>query len=133
MPAFTDNDIRLMDKTLSIRERLIDNILSKQELPTAPKDLEAFTNLLNSVDNSILGRAKIKIEDTNAKANEETKDMLRDLLLNLHKNSSSSATNLGPTELKESQEFKSLNIDVHEGELIRKADEIDIKTILANN
>ena len=127
MSTFTENDSRLLDKTLHIREQLIDNLLT-QKLPTAARDIDSFTNLLESVDRSILGKAKIKIEDTNSKANEETRDMLRSLLLDLHK--TGTVYDGSATTVREVPEFKSSELPVHSGELIPKMDSIDVKAIL---
>lgn len=121
--TFTEEDLRLLEKTINIREKIIDNIVSK-ELPTKDKDLIAFTNLLESVDRSIFNKAKIKIEDINSKNNEETKEILKDLLLSLHK-----STNKETTIKRELPEFVSTNISINEGELILKNDNIDISSI----
>lgn len=123
--TFTEEDLRLLEKTISIREKLIDNIVTK-ELPTKDKDLVAFTNLLESVDRSIFNKAKIKIEDSNSKTNEETKEILRDLLLNLHK----SNTTETPID-RDLPEFVSTSMDINEGELITKNDTIDIKQFIS--
>lgn len=119
--TFTEEDLRLLEKTISIREKLIDNIVSK-ELPTRDKDLVAFTNLLESVDRSIFNKAKVKIEDANSKNNEETKEILMELLLNLHKSNNTET----PTK-RELPEFVSTNCDINEGELILKNDVLNVK------
>lgn len=125
--TFTENDVRLLDKTLSIRERIVDNLLTK-ELPTGSRDIDSFTNLLESVDRSIFGKAKIKIEDVNSKANEETKDLLRSLLIDLHRNTSNPKSTLD--SVVESPEYKPSDMNVNAGELIPKVDNIDVKAIL---
>lgn len=115
--TFTDNDVRLLDKTINLREKLIDSIVGR-ELPTKERDLLAFTNLLESVDRSIFSKAKIHIEDSNAKNNEATKEVLKELLLNLHTGTTTVTTSIQ----KEAPVFKSTNIDISEGELIAKCD-----------
>lgn len=84
---FNENDQRLLDKTLHVRERIIDNLI-KGELPTKACDILAITGLLESTDKSIMGKAKLKIEEGNSKTNEETKELMKELMLNLHKNPS---------------------------------------------
>lgn len=125
MPLFTENDLRLLEKTISIRERLVDNLL-KNDLPTKARDIDSFTNLLESIDRSILGKAKIHVEDSAVKANEETKEVLKAILLDLHKQPEFN-TNL---DIKEAPKFESKNIDINEGELIVGQDTIDIKSVL---
>ena len=127
--AFTIEDIRLLEKTINIRERLIDSITSKPELPSAAKDVEAFTNLLESVDRSIFNKVKINIEDASAKVNEETRGILRDLIKSLHSSPQPSATTDGEPEIPK---FSSTGVSVSEGELIKKTDNQDISGYLEN-
>ena len=125
MSLFTENDLRLLEKTLSIREALVDNLI-KKELPTSPKEIDSFTNLLESIDRSILGKAKVKVEDANSKANEETKEILRSLLLNLHSNTEPHGYTSNEASVPE---FKPLNLEVNSGELIIGQDQIDMENI----
>jgi len=122
--TFNENDLRLLDKTLSIRERLIDSIVEKK-LPETARSIDSFTNLLESVDRSILNKAKVKLEDANTKINEESKEILRSLLLDLHKNK--------PVTIDNSAEdipvYESSGIDINEGELIAKQDNITLEDI----
>jgi len=124
---FNENDLILLDKTLSIREKLIDSIVEK-ELPETPREINSFTNLLESVDRSILNKAKVKLEDTNTKINEESKEILRNLLLELHKNKNNS-TEVTEDNTSSIPEFKSIGLDINEGELIVKEDPISLLDI----
>lgn len=127
--SFTLEDIRLLEKTTSIRERVLDN-LTKAELPTSSRDLEAFTGLVDSIDRSIFTKAKISIDEANNKINEGSKDILRDLLLELHKSNSPvtdrPATGNVPT-------FTSTGMQLKEGELISKTDTTDVNQFLEIN
>lgn len=124
--TFSIEDIRRLEKTISIREQLIDNLMSKGELPTKARDIDSFTNLLESVDRSIFSKAKINIEESAAKVDEETKEVLKDLLLNLHKTQGSFDTNT----TAEPPSFSSQGIDINEGELIKKIDHQDISSYI---
>ncbi len=130
MSLFTENDARLLDKTLVIREQLIDNLM-KQELPTKARDIECFTNLLESVDRSILSKAKVKVDESTNKTNEETRLILKGLLLELHNNPEAAAEVIEGS-FKEVPEYQPGLIEVHAGELIPKVDSIDVKAVLAN-
>lgn len=120
--SFSIDDIRLLEKTISIRERMIDNITKQENLPTKPREVDSFTNLLESVDRSIFAKAKIKIDDSNSRVNEETKEIMKDLLLNLHKNQNPAAVQA----TREAPVFQPTGRQVKEGELIPKADNADI-------
>jgi hypothetical protein len=124
--SFTVEDIRLLEKTISIRERLIDNLMKREELPTKPREIDSFTNLLESVDRSIFTKTKINIEDTQNKVNEETKEILRDLLLDLHK-----GNNRQPqTVTRDVPVFVPTTDIPSEGELIPKIDQTDVSKFL---
>ena len=130
MSLFTENDVRLLDKTLVIREALIDN-LQKSELPTKARDIDAFNNLLESVDRSILAKAKVKVDENANKTNEETKQILKGLLMELHNNPG--AVIDGESQvIREIPEYQPGAIEVNDGELIPNVDSIDVKALLAN-
>lgn len=86
--SFEDKDLELLEKSMKLRERMMDNIARRkdEELPSKPSDLMAVTNLLESVDRSIYAKAKINIEDSAAKNEEATKEVLRQLVTQLHNN-----------------------------------------------
>lgn len=119
--SFSIDDVRLLEKTISIRERLIDNIVQQENLPIKPREVDSFTNLLESVDRSIFAKAKIKIDDANSRVNEETKEVLKDLLINLHKNQKPS----GSGTSTEAPVFQSTGKQISEGELVAKIDTMD--------
>ena len=133
MSLFTENDARLLDKTLVIREQLVDNLL-KQELPTKARDVECFTNLLESIDRSILAKAKVKVDENANKTNEETKQILRGLLMELHNNPTGSGLVIEAEAhvVRDVPEYQPGAIEVNEGELIPKVDSIDVKALLAS-
>ncbi len=119
--SFSIDDVRLLEKTISISERLIDNIVQQENLPIKPREVDSFTNLLESVDRSIFAKAKIKIDDANSRVNEETKEVLKDLLINLHKNQKPS----GSSTSTEAPVFQSTGKQLSEGELVDKIDTMD--------
>jgi hypothetical protein len=84
--AFEDKDLELLNKSMLLRERMMDNIAQRanEALPVKPSDLMAVTNLLESVDRSIYAKAKINIEDSSSKNEEATREVLRSLMVDLH-------------------------------------------------
>lgn len=125
--TFTLDDIRLLEKTIEIRERLVNNLFDGvKDLPTKPREIDCATNLLESIDRSIFAKAKIKIDDSNSAVNAETKEVLKDLLLNLHKNSNNQAREMNA----QTPEFVSQGTVVKEGELIPKIDNADVSKFL---
>lgn len=119
--AFEDKDLELLGKSMSLRERMMNNIAKRadDDLPVKPSDLMAVTNLLESVDRSIYAKAKINIEDTSSKNEEATRDVLRSLMKDLHQ-----AKQTSPLEyLGEAPSYQpSQEIGVNTGELVRGSD-----------
>lgn len=130
MSLFTENDVRLLDKTLIIREQIIDN-LQKGELPTKARDIDAYVNLLESVDRSILAKAKVKVDESANKNNEETKAILKGLLMELH-NGAGTVVDVQATVIHEAPEYQPGAIEVNTGELIPRVDNIDVKALLSS-
>lgn len=128
MATFTLEDLRQLEKTANLRERLLDHLTMK-ELPSSARDVEVVTGLADSIDKAIYTRVKINMEEANNKVNEETKEVLRDLLLNLHTNNTPAAGNVAP---REAPTFQSSGIEVKEGEVIHKQDNADVNQFLQN-
>ena len=86
--TFTPEDILVLDKTQKMRERLADVIMAKPdtELPRKPAELMAVTNLLESIDRSVLGRTKMRIDDDNSKNDAANKEILKALIMQMHQN-----------------------------------------------
>lgn len=84
--TFTPEDLAALEKTQKMRERLADVIMAKpdNELPRKPAELTAVTNLLESIDRSILGRTKMRIDDDTSKNDAQNKELLRELMIQLH-------------------------------------------------
>lgn len=83
---FTEEDLISLEKTRKMRERLADVIMSVEDsaLPRKPAELTAVTNLLESIDRSVLGKVKLRIDDETAKDDNAHKDVLRQVLMQMH-------------------------------------------------
>lgn len=128
MSAFTEQDDVLFNKTLSLRERLIDNYsrLKDEDLPKKASELTALTNLLESVDRTIIARAKVNIEDTQTKNEEQNKELLIALLKDLHTNKRTEI----PLHVNINNEVPSyipIGMSLNEGELIPKQDYVTME------
>lgn len=119
--SFDDKDLELLAKTMKLRERMMDNIAQRSDadLPVKPSDLMAVTNLVESVDRSIYAKAKINIEDTSSKSEEATREVLKSLMMDLHRNKQApylESIGHAPSYVP------STDISVNEGELVRGSD-----------
>lgn len=123
--SFEDKDLVLLDKSMKLRERMMDNIAMRPDsaLPVKPSDLMAVTNLLESVDRSIYAKAKINIEDSSSKSQEATKEVLRQLMEDLHNNKASAMGNVAASGGQIPGYQSRAELSVNEGELITKSDD----------
>lgn len=129
MSTLTEEDIRLLEKTTSIKERMIDNLMGVgKELPVKPREIDSYTNLLESVERGIFSRAKISIDEASTKIQEGTKEVLTDLLLSLHKGAIPPAEE-NPQQLENIPTYTPQGLNVSEGVLIPKIDHVSLDDI----
>lgn len=130
MSSLTPEDIRVMEKTLNIRERMIDKLMSKTEdLPSSPREIEAYTMLLDSTDKNIVQRAKLRNEEAANAINAETKEALTQLLLDVHKGILPEGHTIDMDALEGIPSFESKGVELNEGELIQRTDNIPLEEI----
>lgn len=129
--SFTESDVLRLERTLNIREQIIDNLL-KNSLPTKARDVDSFVNLLESVDRSIIAKAKVNADEAKNKVDEATKGLLGELLETLHNSDSSAKTRTIDVNVSvvEPPVFQPRNLDISEGELIMKQDKMNMDEIL---
>ena len=122
--TFTPEDLTVLEKTQAMRLRLAENIMGKPdtELPKKPAELMATTNLLESIDRSILGRTKLRIDDDSAKDAAQSKELLRSLMLELHQNRDAPAAPVPLTLNTEAPVYTPSGGTVTPGELILRTD-----------
>lgn len=125
--TFTPEDIDTLDKTQKMRERLADVIMSKPdaELPLKPAGLMAVTNLLESIDRSVLGRTKMRIDDDSSKNDSANKELLKALIMDMHQNQGRVSGQSEPATLlqgAESPVYTPSERPVQAGELILRTD-----------
>ena len=126
---FNDEDLRLLDKTLRVREKLLDSLMQKG-LPEKERDVNAFVNLAESIDRSIFNKSKLKIEDKSNEINEQQKDLLKQMLVELHKGNTHQV-NIEVHTSEELEErlpsYEPKGLKINEGELISGIDTISLK------
>lgn len=121
---FTEEDLRILDRTKSIRESIVNNLYSnKKDLPTSAKDVEAAVALLDSMDRNVLEKVKLQIKDESNKNNSETKAILSQLLLNIHSKSTDEAVESSIPE------FSSDGRDIAFGELVEGVDNVNVSVL----
>lgn len=129
MSNFTEDDVRLLEKTKSIKERMIDNLFAVgKELPSKPRDIDSYTNLLESLERSVFDRVKISIDEASNKIQEGTKEVLTELLISLHKGEvPTPVENL--ERLEDIPVYSPQGIEVNSGVLIPKIDNVSLSDV----
>lgn len=122
--TFTPEDLKTLEETQRMRERLAGVIMGKpdNELPRKPAELMAVTNLLESIDRSVLGRTKLRIDDDSVKNGEANKELLRELMIQMHTNHPPAVPAPTSTEPVSVPAYNPSGSTVHPGELILKND-----------
>ena len=122
--TFTPEDLKTLEETQRMRERLAGVIMGKpdNELPRKPAELMAVTNLLESIDRSVLGRTKLRIDDDSVKNGEANKELLRELMIQMHTNQPPAVPAPTSTEPVSVPAYNPSGSTVHPGELILKND-----------
>jgi hypothetical protein len=83
---FTEEDVRLLEKTLNIREKMVDHLLTKG-FPEKSRDVLALSTLLESLDKTILTKSKLAIDDKkNENDAEFNKTIALSILKEVHRN-----------------------------------------------
>ena len=80
MSNFSEDDLRILAKTTSVRDRLLDNLLKGDNLPNDTEGVAMFRDLLDSMDKSVFNKAKIKVDDDRNKINSENKEILKEIV-----------------------------------------------------
>lgn len=76
-------DQQRLELTLGTREAIIRNLVNKGPVPSDPEDRKLLMQSLDGLDRTILSRAKIKSDDTNAKSEAEIAKSVANLLLRM--------------------------------------------------
>jgi len=133
-PVFDDDDNRILGKTLTLRERIVDTIAKKSdsELPSKPAELMALAQILTSVDDTVMKRAKIR---SDAQRNEENDAVnhavMHAMLREMHVNKKQYQNDpVLPEEAVSPPEYvPQKTFDIPAGELIRKTDDVGLEDI----
>lgn len=111
-------DIALLDLTMGLRERMVRKItkLEEEKLPAKASEILAVTGLLDSVDKTVLAKAKLRLEEESAQANEAHSSILRSLMIQLHSNVPQAVSTVAPRELPA---YTPQTLEIKAGELIQ--------------
>ncbi|WP_396190566.1 hypothetical protein [Flavobacterium sp.] len=94
--------------------------LKDEELPRKPSELMALVSLADSIDRTIFNRVKLEIEQGAVDNDKATKDVLKQLLQDMHTNKPTVSAEGNADRMPTYQSRES--ITVSEGELIPKRD-----------
>ena len=130
MTSFTSQDLDRLEKTTKSKERLMNVIfgVTDDELKSVTKSasgLTAVTNLLESIDRGVVSKAKIISVDDANKNQEQTNEVLKALMLDLHKNKNAPLpTEASANTSTQPPRFQSRGTEIMPGELIPLSDNV---------
>ena len=122
--TFQERDLNLLEKTMRLRERMMDNIAIKsdKDLPVKASEVMAVTNLLESIDRSVYSKAKIDIDSDAQQNDQSNKVLLRQLLIDIHSSRGNSPLELESQSHEAPQYRRSDAIALSSGELLTGTD-----------
>lgn len=90
-------DLDLIDKNIERREKILSNIFSDETKLSDARVVRLALLALDSMDNTIVQKAKIKIEDKSASDQNEIKEAMAQALIELHKQKELNARKVNDT------------------------------------
>ncbi len=127
---FTEKDVTLLEKSMTLRERIVDNFarLPDDQLPKKPSELMAVVNLAESIDRTVFQKAKLIIDKDSATDEKATKEVLRSLLMDLHTNKGNGPLPGETVRQTAAPAYQSnTNLEIREGELIPRNDNVTLE------
>ena len=112
----------LLKKSLSIREKIIDKIIEKEGIPTDNRTIRVVNELLNSIDNQILGKVDRRLKKKDIDDNSKIRDNIVELLSKVTINDTGESISEVEGELNDE--------DIVEGELDISTREHNVKEMI---
>ncbi len=73
-------DQRLLNKTIKIRENVIDQLMEGGKLPSDKDDQRTLMASLDGIDKAVIGRARVRNEENSNNSKEKTNDLVANML-----------------------------------------------------
>lgn len=80
--AFEIEDKRLLEKTLKIRENIIDELLV-DGTPKEKADREFLLSVIDGTERTVINKTKVKVDEQNSQNQAQTQEMVASILLRL--------------------------------------------------
>jgi len=77
---FQPEEQRLLDKTVAIREDIVDNMI-KDGLPVKTNEIRVINELLNSIDGNVLGKVDRRLKYTEETNNNDMRELVKSIIL----------------------------------------------------
>ncbi len=124
---FLPEEMRILNKTLSIREKIVDE-LTKDGVPVNSRDIRVLNEVLNAMDANVLGRVDRRLKKQEDDNNNNVTAMVKELLINLSKKEPVDVSN----EYKQIEVSDEIPIEVVPGEDKIGYEEISLEEIRGN-
>lgn len=124
-----EKDIETIESNIEIRKRIVNNLYKSDDDLKDEKRVYLILKTLDSIDNTIIQKTKVKIEDDNSKNESAIKEAMLAAIVQLHKNQTN--TRAGTVEDKIID--NSINMQISEDEKSLYYDETTIKDFMEKN
>jgi len=81
---FLPNEYRVLEKTLDIREKIVDKML-EEGIPVKGRDIRVLNEVLNAMDANVLGRVDRRLKREENDSQEEFNKLATEIILNWNK------------------------------------------------
>jgi hypothetical protein len=84
--VFTQEDNNLLEEGIELRRKLIRGLMPKNKIPKVPEDQKTILSAISGIDNVVLNRAKIRVQQHTNEERDEIINYVGELLLNSKRN-----------------------------------------------
>jgi len=81
--VFLPEEERLLSKSISLREQIIDKYVEENGIPTKARDIRVINEVLNSLDSVVLGKVDRRLKHEENQQNEDMIEFAKSILLSV--------------------------------------------------
>jgi len=113
--ALDDKDLEILNKNISLRQKLIEEYIKQEGVYKDSRKVRVLLDALDSLDNTIIQKSRIKVEEEKNKNDNEIKEIL---LMSIREAHTRRQQNRKVNEQRQTELDDSISFDVKPTELI---------------
>ena len=124
----TEDENNVIFETREIRRKMISQFIEKNGIPTKTKDMRVLNEILNSLDNQVLGLVDRRLKNDENKNEKDLTNVIREIFLKAEHELKHTGNSNRTIELTEEH----IPTDIVPGETKIKYEEIELEEILGD-